>query len=140
MCLTLARLFSDPEQKYDAHHDWGVDPPTASHSAPSRFITLLLYLNDPVAGGQTAFPKATDATTGKQIAIHPGKVATPPTCADLSCACVLLLALLGLAARWAANISWLLPNDRVSLAVVACRCSRGRRCYSITSLKTGMPT
>jgi prolyl 4-hydroxylase len=51
----------DPDQKYDAHHDWGVEG-----GGPSRFVTLLLYLNDPVAGGQTGFPKA-------DLALHPGK-------------------------------------------------------------------
>jgi prolyl 4-hydroxylase len=55
-------------QKYDSHHDWGVN----GHPE-SRFITLLLYLNDlvsPDAGGETAFPKAND---GLGIKIHPGK-------------------------------------------------------------------
>jgi prolyl 4-hydroxylase len=45
----------DVGQKYDAHHDWGV-----SGFPESRYITLLLYLNDPLhenAGGETSFPK-----------------------------------------------------------------------------------
>eukprot|EP00596_Hydrurales_sp_CCMP1899_P002160 CAMPEP_0119036200 /NCGR_PEP_ID=MMETSP1177-20130426/3728_1 /TAXON_ID=2985 /ORGANISM="Ochromonas sp, Strain CCMP1899" /LENGTH=495 /DNA_ID=CAMNT_0006995645 /DNA_START=160 /DNA_END=1644 /DNA_ORIENTATION=- len=45
-------------QKYDSHHDWGV-----SGYPESRFITLLLYLTDPVdseAGGETSFPKGAD--------------------------------------------------------------------------------
>ena len=46
----------------------------ASKVGPCRFVTLLMYLNEPTAGGQTAFPKATDAATGaKGLAIHPGK-------------------------------------------------------------------
>jgi prolyl 4-hydroxylase len=42
-------------QKYDSHHDWGV-----SGHPSSRYITMLLYLNDmPLhTGGETAFPKA----------------------------------------------------------------------------------
>ena len=55
-------------QKYDSHHDWGVN----GHPE-SRFITLLLYLNDmasPHAGGETAFPKGND---GLGIKVHPGK-------------------------------------------------------------------
>ena len=42
-------------QKYDTHHDWGV-----SGYPESRYITLLLYLTDPLherAGGETSFPK-----------------------------------------------------------------------------------
>ena len=42
-------------QKYDSHHDWGVNG-----YPESRFITLLLYLTDqhsPTAGGETSFPK-----------------------------------------------------------------------------------
>lgn len=51
-------------QKYDSHHDWGV-----SGFPESRFLTLLLYLNDQVhdqAGGETAFTK-------RGIKIHGGK-------------------------------------------------------------------
>jgi prolyl 4-hydroxylase len=42
-------------QRYDPHTDWGVQ----GHPE-SRFITLLMYLNDPAdegAGGETSFPK-----------------------------------------------------------------------------------
>lgn len=55
-------------QKYDSHHDWGV-----SGYPESRYITLLLYLNDmasPQAGGETAFPKGNN---GEGFKIHPGK-------------------------------------------------------------------
>ena len=50
----------DIGEKYDAHHDWGV-----SGYPESRYITLLLYLNDmPDAdsGGETSFPKANGGT------------------------------------------------------------------------------
>lgn len=55
-------------QKYEPHHDWGV-----RGSPSSRFLTLLLYLNDQVnenAGGETSFPLAAD---GRGIKVHPGK-------------------------------------------------------------------
>jgi hypothetical protein len=35
----------DVDQRYDAHYDWGVEPGT-------RFVTLLLYLNEPTSGGE----------------------------------------------------------------------------------------
>ena len=55
-------------QKYDSHHDWGV-----SGYADSRYITLLLYLTDPVsptAGGETSFPKGAN---GKGFKVVPKK-------------------------------------------------------------------
>eukprot|EP00981_Chlorochromonas_danica_P005623 scaffold1160_cov174-Ochromonas_danica.AAC.23 len=55
-------------QKYDNHHDWGV-----SGYPESRYLTLLLYLNDMAsrtAGGETAFPKAEG---GLGFKVHPGK-------------------------------------------------------------------
>jgi len=55
-------------QKYDAHHDWGV-----RNVPESRFLTLLLYLNDQVgsnAGGETTFPLAAG---GRGIKVHGGK-------------------------------------------------------------------
>eukprot|EP01040_Poterioochromonas_malhamensis_P009728 gene9728-10568_t len=55
-------------QKYDSHHDWGV-----SGYPESRYITLLLYLNDMAsidAGGETSFPKGAD---GRGVKVHPGK-------------------------------------------------------------------
>ena len=58
----------DVGQKYDPHHDWGVNG-----YAESRYITLLFYLNNmkhPDAGGETSFPKAAG---GRGIKVHPGK-------------------------------------------------------------------
>lgn len=55
-------------QKYDSHHDWGV-----SGYPDSRYITLLLYLTDPVsptAGGETSFPKGAG---GKGFKVVPKK-------------------------------------------------------------------
>lgn len=54
-------------QKYDSHHDWGV-----SGYPESRYLTLLLYLNDQAssrAGGETSFPKSAEGP----IKVHPGK-------------------------------------------------------------------
>ena len=62
-------------QKYDAHHDWGV-----SGYQESRYITLLIYLNDMVddeSGGETSFPKAKVSDFNNDhrqgFKIHPGK-------------------------------------------------------------------
>ena len=53
-------------QFYRAHHDWGKDKVT-------RFVTVLLYLNDQAsatAGGETYFAKANG---GAELKVHPGK-------------------------------------------------------------------
>lgn len=52
-------------QHYASHHDWGV-----RDSPHTRFATLLLYLNEPLKGGETAFPKA-------QVGDPEGMVVTP---------------------------------------------------------------
>lgn len=55
-------------QRYDNHHDFGV-----SGYPESRYLTLLLYLNDMAsidAGGETSFPKGAD---GKGVKVYPGK-------------------------------------------------------------------
>jgi prolyl 4-hydroxylase len=55
-------------QKYDSHHDWGV-----SGYPESRFITMLMYLNDQLdetAGGETSFPKG---GTGGGFKLRPKK-------------------------------------------------------------------
>ena len=49
----LQLVHYDPGQRYDAHYDWGVEK-----KGPTRYITLLLYLNNPCVGGETAFPRA----------------------------------------------------------------------------------
>lgn len=55
-------------QRYDSHHDWGV-----SGFPESRYITVLLYLNDMPegAGGETSFPKG--GPNGEGIKIIPKK-------------------------------------------------------------------
>ena len=55
-------------QKYDSHHDWGV-----SGYPESRYITMLMYLNDQQdegVGGETSFPKG---GSGGGIKIRPKK-------------------------------------------------------------------
>lgn len=57
-------------QKYDAHHDFA-----STGARGSRYITLLLYLNDqagPNGGGETAFPKGR-VEKGRGFKVKPKK-------------------------------------------------------------------
>lgn len=53
-----------------AHHDFGFARLEDEHQA-ARFSTLLLYLNEPEKGGETAFPRWANAETFKELAVHP---------------------------------------------------------------------
>jgi prolyl 4-hydroxylase len=46
-------------EEYTPHHDW-TNPSQRHRLQPTRFATLLLYLNDDFEGGQTVFPRATN--------------------------------------------------------------------------------
>jgi prolyl 4-hydroxylase len=59
-------------EEYTAHHDF-VYPPTFSRYQPTRFATLLLYLNDDFEGGQTVFPRAVNAQYHEGITVEPQK-------------------------------------------------------------------
>jgi len=61
---SLQLVHYDVDDKYDAHYDWGVE------KGP-RYITLLLYLNEPTAGGETCFPRAKDANPDPGIIVSP---------------------------------------------------------------------
>jgi prolyl 4-hydroxylase len=66
--LQVVRYMQD--QEYTAHHDF-VHPHTHNRHQPTRFATLLLYLNTPIKGGETVFPRAVNPTN------HDGLVITP---------------------------------------------------------------
>jgi prolyl 4-hydroxylase len=59
-------------QEYTAHHDF-VYPRQKHRLQPTRFATLLLYLNDDYTGGQTVFPRAVNAHYHDGISIEPKK-------------------------------------------------------------------
>ena len=61
-------------EQYTPHHDF-VYPPTMHRYQPTRFATLLLYLNDNFTGGETVFPRAvqTQYHDGIQITPHRGR-------------------------------------------------------------------
>jgi prolyl 4-hydroxylase len=60
------------KQEYTAHHDF-VHPSQTHRLQPTRFATLLLYLNDDFTGGQTVFPRAVNAHFHDGITIEPRK-------------------------------------------------------------------
>mmetsp|Transcript_41780 Transcript_41780/g.126759 ORF Transcript_41780/g.126759 Transcript_41780/m.126759 type:complete len:271 (+) Transcript_41780:957-1769(+) len=57
-------------QEYTAHHDFGYralnDP-----KQEARFLTLLLYLNEPQGGGETSFPRWVNAVTSDSLMVTP---------------------------------------------------------------------
>ena len=59
-------------EEYTAHHDF-VYPPSFHRHQPTRFATILLYLNDNFEGGETVFPRAANAQYHDGIQITPKK-------------------------------------------------------------------
>lgn len=59
-----------PGEEYTAHHDF-VYPSLRHRYQPTRYATLLLYLNDDFTGGQTNFPRAVNPTNRDGITITP---------------------------------------------------------------------
>jgi prolyl 4-hydroxylase len=57
-------------EEYAPHHDW-VLPRQQNPYQPSRFATLLIYLNDDYEGGQTVFPRSVNQQYHEGIKIQP---------------------------------------------------------------------
>ena len=57
-------------QEYTAHHDFGFASVDKKQQG-ARFSTLLLYLNDDVEGGETAFPRFVNAETFHKLQVTP---------------------------------------------------------------------
>lgn len=60
-----------PTEAYQAHHDFAM--PGMVNYQPSRFATLLFYLNDDFTGGETSFPRWLNAETDKPLNVKPEK-------------------------------------------------------------------
>jgi prolyl 4-hydroxylase len=65
----LQLVHYNPDEKYDPHHDFTM--PGLVHLQPSRFATLLLYLNDNMEGGETAFPIWRNGVTSGPLMVKP---------------------------------------------------------------------
>jgi prolyl 4-hydroxylase len=68
--LQVVRYQQDEE--YKAHHDFTYPPAFRRHQ-PTRFATVLFYLNDDFEGGQTVFPRAVNAQYHEGITVEPHK-------------------------------------------------------------------
>jgi prolyl 4-hydroxylase len=72
MVLTIACSFSPLSTfctEYTAHHDFSM--PGLVQGQPSRFATILFYLNDDMEGGETSFPRWLNAETGDALKVKP---------------------------------------------------------------------
>ena len=59
-------------EEYSPHHDW-VLPSQRNRYQPTRFATLLIYLNDDFEGGRTLFPRAVNRQYHEGVQIAPQK-------------------------------------------------------------------
>ena len=76
ICEQLQLVHYDVAQEYTAHHDFAYVPADDAKQE-ARYVTLLLYLNEGMRGGETTFPRWANAETFEQLKIVPeaGKAA-----------------------------------------------------------------
>jgi prolyl 4-hydroxylase len=72
--MTCTRSYSLPftslDAEYTAHHDFGFSR-IDDKKQGARYATLLLYLNEGMNGGETAFPRWQNAETFKELKVFP---------------------------------------------------------------------
>ena len=75
MAESLQLVHYDPGQEYTAHHDFGYAKFEDSEDMqPTRFATLLFYLNDEgLVGGATSFPRYLNAESFEDLRVVPKK-------------------------------------------------------------------
>jgi prolyl 4-hydroxylase len=57
-------------QEYTPHHDF-IYPSITNRHQPSRFATLLMYLQEPKKGGETTFPRSIQSTNHEGLTVTP---------------------------------------------------------------------
>lgn len=67
---TLQLVHYDPTQEYTAHHDFGYSH-IDDNEQGARFATILFYLNEDLAGGETAFPRYVNGKSFHELKVKP---------------------------------------------------------------------
>jgi len=67
---SLQLVHYDVTQEYTAHHDFGYSH-IEDEVQGARFATLLLYLNDGMVGGETAFPRYVNGKSFHELRVKP---------------------------------------------------------------------
>jgi len=67
----LQAVHYDVGQQFAAHHDFTM--PGLVNMQPSRFATILFYLNDDMEGGETSFPRWLNGKTQEPLKVKPEK-------------------------------------------------------------------
>merc|ERR1711907_388043 len=68
--MGLQLVHYDVAQEYTAHHDFGYSH-IDDNDQGARFATILFYLNDDMAGGETSFPRWGNGQTFRELMVKP---------------------------------------------------------------------
>jgi prolyl 4-hydroxylase len=70
ICERLQLVHYGVGQQYTPHHDFSL-PGVHDKGQPSRFATILFYLNEGMKGGETSFPKWKNGETSDKLKVVP---------------------------------------------------------------------